>query len=97
MKNEVKKKMHEVRRALLYQSHSATWAKKKISTSLHPGTSQACSHKRKMKHIDSPRASPSFGRAGANDSVSASSNFIVFDPFRRWRIYNESCEIFMGA
>jgi hypothetical protein len=90
MKNEVKKKMHEVRRALLYQSHSATWAKKKISTSLHPGTSQACSREQKRgSSIHRARVS-SFACAGANDSVSASPKFIVFDPFRRWRIYNES-------
>jgi hypothetical protein len=55
MKNEVKKKMHEVPRASLYQSHTATWPKKKISTALHPGTSQSCSRKKKKQH-DPPRA-----------------------------------------
>jgi len=35
MKNEVKKKMHEVQHALVYQSHAEARAKKKISTALH--------------------------------------------------------------
>jgi len=45
MKNEVKKKMHVVLRAMLNQSHCETIVKKKISTPLHQNQSPISNRK----------------------------------------------------
>jgi hypothetical protein len=59
MKNEVKKKMHEVQRASLHQSHAQTSAKRKISTSLHRNPSRASHRKGERDAIDLARGCPS--------------------------------------
>jgi hypothetical protein len=41
MKNEVKKKMHVERRAMVYQSYRETGAKQKISTIIYRNASRA--------------------------------------------------------
>jgi hypothetical protein len=42
MKNEVKKKMHARRRAMVYQSYRETGVKQKISTMLHQNAARDC-------------------------------------------------------
>ena len=97
MKNEVKKKMHEVERALLHQSHRETRVKKKISKSFDQN--QSCARNRELKRAGAILRAlyPSVVCGESQGGESALQKLIVFDRFRRPRIYNESCEIFVGA
>jgi hypothetical protein len=71
MKNEVKKKMHALWRAMLYQSHRRKRSRIKISTSHHPNASQACNRDPEEPATGSPRISDFFSLAMIGDDRSS--------------------------
>jgi hypothetical protein len=97
MKNEVKKKMHELQLASLHQSHRKTGVKTKISTALRENTSRRSQSQPRRCHAESRVRIDSLHAKQRTATPPAPPAFIVFDHFPSPRIYNDSCEIFAGA
>jgi hypothetical protein len=97
MKNEVKKKMHELQLASLHQSHRKTRVKTKISTPLRENSSQRFPIAAVTMPSRRPRQHRFVVCGAAHRNATHVAAFLVFDHFRSPRIYNDSCEIFAGA
>jgi hypothetical protein len=97
LKNEVKKKMHVVRRAMLYQSHRKRRGKKKIfNFDLIETQSDLLSRERKRDSLLASKHPACLSHV--HQGLVRSPALVVFKIlFQQRRIYNEGCEIFAGA